>query len=105
MNQTVQLYGKTQTLNITTGNYTTTTSLIKTLKGLLYEGSGIEQYVGDKQKPVIDNILILDPADITIEEIKDTDKITIGTRNFTVVRAKDVGMQKEVIQVYLKELV
>lgn len=103
MNQDVELYGKTQTLNTTTGNYTTTEGHIKTVKGFLYEGSGIEQFVSDKIKPLVDAIVLLDPQNITRAEIKDTDNITVDDRNFTIVRCKDVGNQGEVVQVYLKE--
>ena len=104
INQDIELYGKTSTLNTTTGNYNVTTSLIKTVKGFLYEGPGVEQYISDKMKAIVDAVVIVNPSSLTIQEVKDSDRVTVGDRNFTVVRGKDVGNQGEVVQIFLKEI-
>ena len=103
MNQTVNYYAVVQAVNSTTGNYETTwPTLTGSTKGFLFEGSAAERVIGEKLRPDVDAVIIVDPNTMSFTPA-DTGKVIIGTRSFYIVRVENIGEQGEVMQLQCKE--
>ena len=100
-NKTVDVQIQPRTQTITNGvlgpvTYTTT----KTVKGIFWRGSMAESIVGERFKTEIDGVVIIKPG----VSIADTDRVKVGTLQYSVIYADDVAGQGKVIVIPVKKV-
>jgi hypothetical protein len=78
-----------------------TYTLVATVSCLQWFGTRSVGFVSDKIKTQVESILATD-YDASIAAIKDNSRVTISGENYQVLTIENVGMQNEVLQVYLK---
>lgn len=95
----VEIQPRTQTIiNGVLGPVTYTTN--KTVKGIFWRGSMAESIVGERFKTEVDGVVIVKPG----VSIADTDRVKIGTVQYSVIYADDVAGQGKVIVIPVKKV-
>lgn len=84
------------------GEITEGYSLAQTLTGLFYRGGLSKGLANDSIRSNVDATLILKPGDISTA-IKENDKITIDSIDYSVIYADNIGEQDEVVIVPLRK--
>ena len=100
-NKTVDVEIQPRTQSITNGvlgavTYTTTS----TVKGIFWRGSMAQAVVNEKYKTEIDGVVIVKPG----VSIADTDRVKIGTIQYSVIYADDVAGQGKVLVIPVKKV-
>lgn len=83
-----------------TESYSATTDL--TINGLLWIGSTADKVVSEKIRPDVSAVFVFNYSDYTTI-IEDNAKVTINSKDYSVIYIDNVANQNEVIQVPLKE--
>lgn len=100
-NKTVDVEIQPRTQSITNGvlgavTYTTTS----TVKGIFWRGSMAQAVVNEKYKTEIDGLIIVKPG----VSIADTDRVKIGTVQYSVIYADDIAGQGKVLMIPVKKV-
>ena len=100
-NKAVDVEIQPRTQSITNGvlgavTYTTTS----TVKGIFWRGSMAQAVVNEKYKTEIDGVVIVKPG----VSIADTDRVKIGTIQYSVIYADDVAGQGKVLVIPVKKV-
>jgi hypothetical protein len=100
-NKTVDVEIQPRTQSITNGvlgpvTYTTN----KTVKGIFWRGSMAQAVVNEKYKTEVDGVVIVKPG----IAIADTDRVKIGTVQYSVIYADDIAGQGKVLMIPVKKV-
>ena len=100
-NKTVDVEIQPRTQSITNGvlgavTYTTTS----TVKGIFWRGSMAQAVVNEKYKTEVDGVVIVKPG----VSIADTDRVKIGTVQYSVIYADDIAGQGKVLMIPVKKV-
>ena len=100
-NKTVDVEIQPRTQSITNGvlgavTYTTN----KTVKGIFWRGSTAQAVVNEKYKTEVDGVVIVKPG----VSIADTDRVKIGTVQYSVIYADDIAGQGKVLMIPVKKV-
>ena len=100
-NKTVDVEIQPRTQSITNGvlgavTYTTTSIV----KGIFWKGSMAQSVVDEKYKTEVDGVVIVKPG----VSIADTDRVKIGTVQYSVIYADDIAGQGKVLMIPVKKV-
>lgn len=101
---TVDFYNKERIFSngTVTESYPVTPTLIVT--GIMWTGSAADAIVSEQYKPVVQGVIIIDPADYTTT-INEDAKVTIDSQDYSVIYVENVAGQDKVIQIPVKRFV
>ena len=95
----VEIQPRTQSItNGVLGPVTYTTS--NTVKGIFWKGSMAQSVVNEKYKTEVDGVVIVKPG----VSIADTDRVKIGTVQYSVIYADDIAGQGKVLMIPVKKV-
>ena len=95
----VEIQPRTQSImNGVLGAVTYTTTSI--VKGIFWKGSMAQSVVDEKYKTEVDGVVIVKPG----VSIADTDRVKIGTVQYSVIYADDIAGQGKVLMIPVKKV-